>query len=199
MKYLNGVAVCCLGSILFLSCQEQFEEDSERQEGQQLPMSVIAQIGVIHNEPTPRYSGEVGSAIFAEGDKIGMFVDDNPVTEWTYSLKWTSPKAYWDDLVTESTFSAFYPYNDATTDRTKVCLPSLKGQDGSWENIQKYDFMVAEVTQAYGEDGTVAFTGNNSFRHISCLVQFDIKAAGTLSDAVLTNLSLEGGNIISVQ
>ena len=42
-------------------------------------------------------------------------------------------------------------------------------------------------------DGTVAFTGNNSFRHISCLVQFDIKAAGTLSDAVLTNLSLEGG------
>ena len=49
MKYLNGVAVCCLGSILFLSCQEQFEEDSERQEGQQLPMSVIAQIGVIHN------------------------------------------------------------------------------------------------------------------------------------------------------
>ena len=87
--------------------------------------------------------------------------------------------------------------NDATTDRTKVCLPSLKGQDGSWENIQKYDFMVAEVTQAYGEDGTVAFTGNNSFRHISCLVQFDIKAAGTLSDAVLTNLSLEGGNIIS--
>ena len=56
MKYLNGVAVCCLGSILFLSCQEQFEEDSERQEGQQLPMSVIAQIGVIHNEPTPRYS-----------------------------------------------------------------------------------------------------------------------------------------------
>ena len=65
------------------------------------------------------------------------------------------------------------------------------------ENIQKYDFMVAEVTQAYGEDGTVAFTGNNSFRHISCLVQFDIKAAGTLSDAVLTNLSLEGGNIIS--
>ena len=56
-------------------------------------------------------------------------------------------------LVTESTFSAFYPYNDATTDRTKVCLPSLKGQDGSWENIQKYDFMVAEVTQAYGEDG----------------------------------------------
>ena len=101
MKYLNGVAVCCLGSILFLSCQEQFEEDSERQEGQQLPMSVIAQIGVIHNEPTPRYSGEVGSAIFAEGDKIGMFVDDNPVTEWTYSLKWTSPKAYWDDLVTE--------------------------------------------------------------------------------------------------
>lgn len=79
----------------------------------------------------------------------------------------------------------------------KVCLPSLKGQDGSWENIQKYDFMVAEVTQAYGEDGTVAFTGNNSFRHISCLVQFDIKAAGTLSDAVLTNLSLEGGNIIS--
>lgn len=53
MKYLNGVAVCCLGSILFLSCQEQFEEDSERQEGQQLPMSVIAQIGVIHNEPTP--------------------------------------------------------------------------------------------------------------------------------------------------
>lgn len=197
MKYLNGVAVCCLGSILFLSCQEQFEEDSERQEGQQLPMSVIAQIGVIHNEPTPRYSGEVGSAIFAEGDKIGMFVDDNPVTEWTYSLKWTSPKAYWDDLVTESTLSAFYPYNDATTDRTKVCLPSLKGQDGSWENIQKYDFMVAEVTQAYGEDGTVAFTGNNSFRHISCLVQFDIKAAGTLSDAVLTNLSLEGGNIIS--
>jgi phosphoglycerate kinase len=61
-----------LGSILFLSCQEQFEEDSERQEGQQLPMSVIAQIGVIHNEPTPRYSGEVGSAIFAEGDKIGI-------------------------------------------------------------------------------------------------------------------------------
>ena len=46
MKYLNGVAVCCLGSILFLSCQEQFEEDSERQEGQQLPMSVIAQIGL---------------------------------------------------------------------------------------------------------------------------------------------------------
>lgn len=32
----------------------------------------------------------------------------------------------------------------------------FEGQDGSWENIQKYDFMVAEVTQAYGEDGTVA-------------------------------------------
>lgn len=59
MKYLNGVAVCCLGSILFLSCQEQFEEDSERQEGQQLPMSVIAQIGVIHTSRL-RYSGEVG-------------------------------------------------------------------------------------------------------------------------------------------
>ena len=49
MKYLNGVAVCCLGSILFLSCQEQFEEDSERLEVQQLPMSVIAQLGFIHN------------------------------------------------------------------------------------------------------------------------------------------------------
>lgn len=66
MKYLNGVAVCCLGSILFLSCQEQFEEDSERQEGQQLPMSVIAQIGVIHNEPTPRYSGRSGGVLFLQ-------------------------------------------------------------------------------------------------------------------------------------
>lgn len=197
MKYLNGVTVCFLGSILFLSCQEQFEEDSEKQEGQQLPMYVVAQIGAIHDESTPRYSGEVGSAIFAEGDKIGMFVDDNPVMEWTYSVQWTSSKAYWDDLVSESTFSAFYPYNDASTDKTKVCMPSLNGQDGSWENIQKYDFMVAEVTQAYGADGTVAFTGNHAFRHVSCLVQFDIKAAGTLSNAVLNNLSLEGSNIIS--
>ena len=57
--------------------------------------------------------------------------------------------------------------------------------------------MVAEVTQAYGEDGPFALPAITLFAIFLVWCNFDIKAAGTLSDAVLTNLSLEGGNIIS--
>lgn len=197
IKLLNGAYAYFLGSILFFSCQGQIEDNQGKQE-EQLSMSLIAHIGTMQKESAPRYSGELNSVQFAEGDEIGVFVDEKSATKWSYGVKWTSQEnIYWGDLVTESTFSAYYPYNNETTEKTKVYMPSLKVQDGSLANIYKHDFLVAETTQSYGTDGIVSFTDENSFRHISCLVQFDIKATGMLTGAVLKSLSMEGTNIVS--
>ena len=196
MKHKHMVALLCGSMICLAACQNESEELPAKAE---LSMSVVARIG-----DTPllqgRYAGtDLNNVEFANGDAIGIFMDELSVVKWTYeSLAWEpQEKVYWPEKENSHTFRAFYPYTDADS-YEGIPMPTLLGQTGSIESVSKCDFLVASTTQSYGEDGVVSFQGEGkSFCHISSLVHLEIKASEDLSTATLTKVSLVGTNIVA--
>ena len=196
MKHKHMLAVLCGSMICLAACQNESEVLPAKAE---LAMSVVARIG---DAPLlkGRYVGEDPDNVeFAEGDAVGIFVDDRPVVRWRYeSLSWVpDEKVYWADRENVHVFKAFYPYASATS-YEGIPMPGLQKQTGDLESVAACDFLVASVAQSYGSDGTVAFQGEGkSFRHVSSLVGLLLKAEEDLADATLLRVSLEGDNIVS--
>lgn len=186
----------CFVMTFFSACQQ---EENESNQADDLRMSIVASIKGQKNMPESRYSGDDPSnVVFDETDKIGVFVDDNTAVSWTYGTSgWISEKeVFWPDKTEEHTFCAFYPYADATS-TASVPMPSLLSQSGTIESISTCDFLVASVTQSYGDDGVVSFQGDNAFVHVSSLLQLTFKGDGDLSSSVLKKISVEGSGIVT--
>ena len=67
-------------------------------------------------------------------------------------------------------FCAFYPYAEGAQ-RANVPMPDLSEQDGTLENIGKWDFLVANKTCNYQTNsGKVSFTDESAFKHTCSLV-----------------------------
>lgn len=191
-KVLFGL--CCSSMACLSACQESVETESEK-----LYMSVVARIGEADDMAYGRYAGEtVNTATFAEGDRIGLFVDGTPATLWTYGNGWIPEKrVYWADKVNRYVFRAYYPYVEAALPED-VPMPGLLAQDGTMENLSKCDFLVAETEQAYGSNGVVAFTGTGkSFRHVSSLVHLTVRGTDDLAASVLNKITFSGTDIVA--
>ena len=186
----------CVVMAFFSACQ-QAENVTQQEE---LPMSIVASINGQKNVPNSRYAGSnPNDVVFIESDRIGVFVDDNPLSEWVYSAsEWNSTKVvYWPDKTNPHTFCAFYPFNEDAVSMTTVPMPSLLNQTGTIESISQCDFLVSSVTQSYGDDGVVKLEGDGAFTHVSSLLQLTFKGVGDLSSSVLKNIKIEGENIVA--
>lgn len=196
MMKTNVIPALLCGSIICLSsCQN---ENMVPNEEPSLFMSVVAGIG---NTPvTSRYAGtSPNSATFTQGDAIGIFVNEDPLVRWEYNgQKWNPEQTvYWTDKDTEHHFKAFYPYAEAAS-YNEIPMPSLKNQTGTMESVAACDFLMAEKSQSYGENGVVNFKEEGSaFNHISSLIQLTIKSGKDLASATLTSLSLTGANLVA--
>ena len=58
-------------------------------------------------------------------------------------------------------FYAYYPHSGSKAEsKENIKMPSLDSQNGTWENIDQYDFLVASRKLSYDTDlGNVAFFG----------------------------------------
>ena len=71
-------------------------------------------------------------------------------------------------------------------------MPSLDSQNGTWENIDQYDFLVASRKLSYDTDlGNVAFSGDYSFKHVLSLLKINIKGEGDMHRPLLTKSDLK--------
>ena len=188
-----------LAIIFFSSCQEN--EESEQIQDKEYTVSIMARIG----KPVPdaRYeqNNETVEARFTNKDEIGVFMDDADAVCWTFDgTAWsTSNSIFWEDKNSTHIFCAYYPFSSlAVEDKKRIKMPSLNDQDGSWKNIPKYDFLVASRNLSYTEDhGNVVFSGEHSFRHISSLLKINIKGEGEMEKAVIDEITLKGGGLIT--
>ena len=187
----------CFVMTFFVACQQA---EVENPKADDLRMSIVASINGQSESPESRYIGtDPSNVIFKAGDNIGLFVDDKPAIEWIYGNGGWNPNGemvYWPNK-NEHTFRAFYPYAEAN-DYTSVPMPKLLNQDGSFESISACDFLVANKTQSYGDDGIVEFTGaESSFKHVSTLLKLKFKEGADLEGAILNKVTIEGSYIVS--
>lgn len=196
MKHKHILACICYMSCM-ASCQS--ESDNLLNQTAELSMSIVANIGDTPSI-TGRYIGsDLKNAEFTTGDSIGIFINDLPLTRWDYvNISWTpKEKTYWPDKENSHSFKAFYPYSEAIN-YENIPMPSLLGQDGTLTKLPQHDFLVAETSQEYGDNGIVYFQGEGkSFRHISSLVELTIHNTEDLATATLNKISLSGTNIVS--
>lgn len=200
MKRNYFIHLISLFLVVFSSCQKA--DDSITIENDKLPMSVIARIGDV--EPaSARYAGTLPNDVFfTEGDAIGIFMfeknadNKGDVAKWTHdAMKWgTTADVNWPDRETEYTFKAFYPYDDkAEYTYTNIPMPSLLGQNGTFESVANRDFLIASTTQTYGTDGNVVLT----FCHKLALIHMTINGSYDLTNATLMGITIKGGNIVA--
>ena len=195
-KHFAALSAFC--SVLMVGCQ-QSEDGLEVKE--EYPVSIEASIGGVG---ASRYTGnEPNSAAFGNGDLIGLAYEVGEET--TGFVKWelkdgnwkpdgTSMK--WKNLGENHTFYAFYPYRDNAT-LNVVSMPALTGQDGTMTSVALCDFLVATKTMKYSNGGTVSFTGNNAFSHVSSLVVLTLRNAGDLASATINDISLSGADLVA--
>lgn len=194
MKHFNTFSFTGLFLIVLASCQKA--DDNITVENTKLPMSIVARIG--DAEPADaRYAGTIESSVFTEGDAIGIFTDKGQVVNWNLgSIKWEPTTAiYWPEDESKHTFDAFYPYTSGTTyNYSDIPMPSLLGQDGTFESVASRDFLIASTQKSYNEtDGTIAL----EFNHVSALIHLTIKDTLDLAGATLTEISIGGGNMVA--
>ena len=165
-----------------------------------LKMSVVASIEGSNNDVTSRYGGDnPNSVLFKSGDALGMAVNDGGFVQWNKDETgdgWSpvGNSVYWSDKSNEHSFIAFYPYvSNATAE--SVPMPDLSDQDGTMQSVAEKDFLVAKKTQTYGNNGTVTFTGNEAFSHVSSLVVLTLKGGGDLTSAIVNKISISGENL----
>lgn len=185
-------------ALLFLSaCQANGEQPEEKE----YTVSVTARIGKQVSEARYAQTDEDAIAQFAEKDDMGVFMDDKDVVQWKYgSINWsTSQTIYWEDNNRKHTFHAYYPYTGSTAEsKDRIQMPALGNQDGTWKGIPQRDFLVASKTLAYSDDnGNVAFTGDNAFKHVSVLLKINIANEGDMMGSTIDQISLEGNDLLT--
>lgn len=194
--YASLLAMC----LLFFSCQGN--ESSETVQGNEYTVFITAKIGKPIPEGRYQQENEEAAANFKAGDDIGVFMDEEAVTHFTFdNSAWTTDKTlYWADKDKKHTFCAYYPYDEMEiSTKEAVPMPSLGGQNGSWENLEQYDFLAATQTLSYNDNrGNVTFTGDNAFKHITSLLKINIVGEGDMASAVINEIVLQGENLITL-
>ena len=196
MKNIVDLKKCALFALVMLSSCSKEEVASPGIKSDLI--SVSAEIGGTNNSNL-RYAGSIASTSFANEDAIGVFLDaENTPVKWTYNgSNWSSASiVYWPDKENNHQFKAFYPYASAS-DQTAVPMPSLASQEGNFDNLGKYDFLVATKEQSCATSSTVTFTSENAFKHVSALVELKIKGTEDLKNATLNSVKLSGAGIAS--
>ena len=189
----------CLVMTFFVACQQT---EVENPEAEKLRMFLSASINNQGESPKSRYAGSAPNDVdFAQGDAIGLFIDDTPATEWCYDGTDWSPAdngiVYWPDNTDPHTFRAFYPYEPAASYK-EVPMPSLAGQTGTMASLSACDFLVATSEQTYSTGGFVYFNGDDtSFRHVSTLLQLSFLKGSELNDLTIHKITLAGNDIAS--
>jgi len=203
MKKTIVSAICCMAMLSGCQQAEEFENLNE-----ELVLSIEADI---EKPVESRYANANGNETpnglkFVSGDKIGVFMDNKAVTEWTKSESdsWDtmSGSVYWPDKSSVShNFYAFYPYPIESSAFTKedVPMPSLANQKGTIASLSACDFMVATAHSAYNTDnGKVSFTGEtNCFKHVSSLVAITILKESDLVNSTVNYISFEAIDLAS--
>lgn len=192
--YVSLLAIGC-----FSACQGS--EESEQSQEKEYTVSIMARIG--KTIPGARYlqENENTAAGFTTGDDIGVFMDDDNAVRWIFDgTSWTTGKSvFWKDKDEEHTFCAYYPHSGSEAEnKGNITMPSLDSQDGTWENLGRYDFLTASRTLSYHDGlGNVAFTGDYSFKHILSLLKINIKGEGDMAQAVIDKIILEGNELMT--
>lgn len=188
------------GILSFLSACQNQDEPSEAPLDQPT-VSVTATIDPL--SPSGRYvqENESSPAHFDQGDQIGLFMDNQPAQLWSYSnLSWsTEQPVYWPDINQMHTFKAYYPCEKpVASSQDNIPMPALSSQNGTWNDMHRYDFLVASHEVGYTSNhGNVSFSGSHSFKHIFTLLKIVIKATDDLQGTTLTDLSVEGTHLFS--
>lgn len=189
-------AICSL--ILSTGCQQAENMDTM---DETLRMSIEASIGNIDKSGS-RYTSSnnnPNSLTFEKDNSIGVFVDNRPAVQWTLGeTNWsTSTSVYWPDKTNPYDFYAYYPYNSETTSKTSVKMPSLSSQEGTIESLSDCDFLIAKASQLSYEDcnGTVSFTDNAAFSHVSSLIAITIQGKSDLKTSTIQKIKFEGEGI----
>lgn len=192
----------CIVMTFFTACNQA---EVENQNAVDLRLSITASIKGQEKQPVSRYVGDDPSMVdFEQGDRIGVFVDDNPASLWVLGQTGWNPNVlvYWPDKVNDHIFRAFYPYAEASSVEN-VPMPSLKTQSGTVASISSCDFLVASVTERYekqgetGRDGVVDFRNEHSFEHVSSLLQLSFRGDGDLKSSTLEKIQIEGADIVA--
>lgn len=192
----KALYISLLTMIFFSACQKG--EESEQQE-KEYTVSIMARIGKSISEPRYEQDDEKATANFIKNDDIGVFMDDGNSVRWVFdNTSWTTESSiYWEDRDKTHDFCAYYPYSEAES-KENIKMPSLDNQVGKWENIARYDFLVASKSLSYNEDhGNVAFSGEYSFKHVSSLLKMNIKGEGDMAKAVIDKIVLEGNDLVT--
>ncbi len=153
----------------------------------------------IHLTATKTFAGFSSRSVditntFRNGNKIGLFLPEQDTdTEWTYTDgRWNvSTPCQWKNKTDRFTFVAYAPYTSGSR-RNAIGMPELNAQSGNKEDIAAKDFLMAEITTAYTDNnGTVAFTGANAFKHVYSLIVVTLKDESE-DNVTLKTLGIEG-------
>lgn len=195
----NALYASLLAMLFFSACQDSGESEQLQEKG--YTVSILARIGKPF--PKARYEQieEKAAAEFAKGDDIGVFIDNGNAVCWKFDgTSWSTSKSiFWEDTDNSHVFCAYYPFSASEAeDKERIKMPPLESQNGSWENIAQYDFLVASKSISYNEShGNVEFTNEHSFKHVSSLLKINLKAEGDMAEAVINKVALEGNDLMN--
>lgn len=198
MKNRRNVWMCCCSMFALVACQQG--EDGLLQSDEMLDLYVQAAIAG-SNVPARSVTSEDGTATFAQGDEIGLFMPDMQTQmKWTLNGASWNPEGtpQWKDKVNTYQFYAYYPYSQETVSRTEVVMPDLSAQSGTWEKLGEADFLVARCSASYEtHSGTVSFTGESAFRHAYSLVVVMLQKDKEAENVTLSQEKFEGEGFFS--
>ncbi len=182
----------------FFNCTSNEDEA----EGSLLNMpNIRVEASILNNNQTgSRYSGsDYKNLSFSQNDSICIFMDGKNLGKWLLNNDVWSPieNSIWSDTINTHVFKSFYPYNKYCC-LDSVYSPSLIDQDGTLDNLKKYDLLVASKTTSYSESkGVVSFTGENAFKHLLSLIRINILATGEFTNATIDTFKLSSPRLFS--
>lgn len=182
----------------------QYQEVENAGENAFPALGIQAVIKDVNATRTVTYEGKTD---FSESDQIGLFLPERETPyRWTYRSdgNWEPEVPLsWPDKTTVLQFAAFYPYREAVS-ASRIPLPDLTLQPGTWEGLGRFDFLTARTTCSYAtsHQGKIPFTGESSFKHLYALlvIRF-IEAQDRIEgeETVLKALSVEGKGMLAPQ
>lgn len=186
----------CLAIGVLASCQQR--DLSEGVSSDSLALNLQASVaGEIISRTTTQQDGHT---TFVQGDKIGFFMPEgDDAILWTLGESVWQPDTplFWPDQKNNYDFCAFYPYAEGAQ-RANVPMPDLSEQDGTLENIGKWDFLVANKTCNYQTNsGKVSFTDESAFKHTCSLVLVTLVKNEKDAETTLKTAGFEGKGIVS--
>lgn len=149
---------------------------------------------------TSRTQTQDGKVTFSENDVIGFYTPETETSgSWKYvDGDWVSEDAYsWPDKVTSYDYCAYYPFVKAEK-RDAITMPDLSAQKGLASELGKFDFLVARCSASYDTNkGTVAFTGEQAFKHVYALLSVTLKVNADTDGSALNAISLKADNLMT--